>query len=167
MTIEAYRGQARYRAKQAARMVSLDPRVRGLVGQPSFARISTVEKIDTSGECWVWTGAINEAGYGRVGNRYVHRAVYEALVGPIPEGHHLDHLCRVTRCCNPDHLEPVTHLEHASRRPGWRTCKRGHDLKDPANVYVRRGGGVMCRPCRSRVRENNRLRKLGRESECT
>ena len=38
-------------------------------------------------------------------------------VGPIPDGREIDHLCRNHRCVNPDHLEPVTHLENMRRRP--------------------------------------------------
>lgn len=76
--------------------------------------------LDRSGECWVWTGALN-TGYGRVhvgpGRRsaYGHRVLYEMLVGPVPEGLDLDHLCRNRACCNPDHLEPVTRQENLLR----------------------------------------------------
>jgi hypothetical protein len=45
----------------------------------------------------------------------VHRDVYEQLVGPIPEGLVLDHLCRNRSCCNPAHLEPVTTAENVRR----------------------------------------------------
>lgn len=46
--------------------------------------------------------------------------MYELLVGPIPEGLTIDHLCRNTMCVNPDHLEPVTHRENLMRGVG---CK--------------------------------------------
>jgi hypothetical protein len=45
----------------------------------------------------------------------VHRHVYEELVGPIPEGLVLDHLCRETLCCRPSHLEVVTLAENSAR----------------------------------------------------
>lgn len=49
---------------------------------------------------------------------YAHRAMYEQEIGPIPEGLHLDHLCRQTKCIRPDHLEPVTHAKNLQRGNG-------------------------------------------------
>lgn len=74
-------------------------------------------------ECWMWTGAICGAprgkGYGHlnIGGRLVmaHRFAYELLVGPIPEGLVLDHLCREQYCVNPAHLEPVTQRTNVHR----------------------------------------------------
>jgi hypothetical protein len=65
--------------------------------------------------CWVWMAGVNTGGYGGYQQKMVHRLTYEALVGPIPQGLELDHLCRVKPCCNPDHLEPVTRRENALR----------------------------------------------------
>ena len=69
--------------------------------------------------CWRWTGSITNTGYGQVyahgAQHLVHRYTYSTLIGPIPEGMSLDHLCRVRACCNPDHLEPVTHAENMRR----------------------------------------------------
>lgn len=71
------------------------------------------------GPCWPWVGRQNRNGYGRVylkGQEPVaHRAVYECLVGPIPEGLVLDHLCRRRNCVAPLHLEPVTIQENTLR----------------------------------------------------
>lgn len=44
-----------------------------------------------------------------------HRWAYEFLVGEIPEGLTLDHLCRNKACVMPDHLEPVTQAENHRR----------------------------------------------------
>ena len=70
--------------------------------------------------CWVFGGAVDRYGYGsaRLKGRtfIVHRFVYDRLVGPIPDGMDLDHLCRQTRrCCNPAHLEPVEPSENSRR----------------------------------------------------
>jgi len=71
------------------------------------------------GSCWLWTAGKFPAGYGclGVGGKSVltHRFSYELLVGPIPEGLEIDHLCRVRACCNPSHLEPVTSAENVQR----------------------------------------------------
>lgn len=78
-------------------------------------------KVDKTGPggCWLWIGTINGAGYGtfRLNGETIgaHRAVYEHVVGPIPAGLHIDHLCRVRNCVNPEHLEPVTPSENIRR----------------------------------------------------
>lgn len=78
--------------------------------------------VDNPLGCWEWLASKNERGYGRVrdaerGEMKAHRAVYELLMGDIPEGMELDHLCRNPSCVNPDHLEPVTHRENMVRSP--------------------------------------------------
>lgn len=90
------------------------------------------EKVDKTDSCWLWTGTINK-GYGlfKVNGRTVraHRWAYEQMVGPIPHGLQLDHLCHTEnladclnadeclhrRCVNPAHLEPVTSRENVHR----------------------------------------------------
>jgi hypothetical protein len=107
-----------------------------------------VEKTET---CWNWLGALNDAGYGRIGYNakvgYAHRFAYELLVGPIPEGLTIDHLCRNRRCVNPDHLEPVTQGDNVRRRPFKTECKHGHAY-DEKNTYVLTNGRPACRKCR-------------------
>jgi hypothetical protein len=86
-----------------------------------ITRILERVHIDTRG-CWLYEGhlTLGSSGYGLIGvdrtNKVTHRLMYEELVGPVPEGLELDHLCCVTRCVNPDHLEPVTHAENCRRR---------------------------------------------------
>lgn len=60
--------------------------------------------------CWIWQRCLSgEYGQISVGGkmRQAHVVYYERHVGPIPEGRDLDHLCRVPRCVNPAHVEPV------------------------------------------------------------
>lgn len=75
--------------------------------------------VDRGPGCWVWRGARKQLGYGlyRVGAKLkqAHRVAYELMVGPIPDGLVLDHLCRNPECVNPAHLEPVTHQENIRR----------------------------------------------------
>lgn len=127
--------------------------------------------------CWLWNAASNWTGYGvfRVEtNRSVmaHRFSYENLVGPIPDGLELDHLCRVRCCCNPKHLEPVTRSEntrrgiaannglraHHNRRSAAPTCVHGHTFTGK-NVGFRKDGRRRCRECdRIRAEEIRRSR---------
>jgi nucleoside-diphosphate-sugar epimerase len=64
-------------------------------------------------------------GYVRVqtteGARYLHRVVWEAEKGPIPEDREIDHLCYERDCANTDHMELVTRRENNRRRRDHRT----------------------------------------------
>jgi hypothetical protein len=113
--------------------------------------------VELSAGCWRWTGALTSAGYGHVnvgGGKYrmAHVLIYEEVLGPIPDGLELDHLCRNHACVRPDHLEAVTHLENVRRgRAGWpeaaRTrCPRGHAYDEDNTKYYR--GMRYCRACR-------------------
>lgn len=103
-------------------------------------------QVQKSEGCWLWLGKRDQKGYGTVRwkqqQKGAHRVSYEALVGPIPEGLTLDHLCRVRNCVNPAHLEPVTHRENVLRGTSIMAvnsrkthCLRGHELT-PENIYV-------------------------------
>jgi hypothetical protein len=122
-------------------------------------------KVAKTDGCWLWTASLNNKGYGefRFQGRtsLAHRVAYELLIGPIPEGLSLDHLCRNPRCVNPAHLEPVTHQENMRRTGPARIqahCLRGHELKEP-NLYVSRRGARSCRACALQRAHIQRLRK--------
>lgn len=93
-------------------------------GVPMSKRIDHLKHYDIAPSgCWVWRGAtVGRKGYGcirsRQGARMAHRFFYENLVGPIPDGLVLDHLCRNRLCVNPAHLEPVTDRENILRGEG-------------------------------------------------
>jgi HNH endonuclease len=78
------------------------------------------QKIRKSSECWDWTGYVAKDGYGSVWLKgkpvQAHIAVYSLLIGEVPAGLQLDHLCRNRGCVNPKHLEPVSKKENQRRR---------------------------------------------------
>jgi len=92
--------------------------------------------------CWLWFGAANKRGYGNIntGNGAftycAHRYFYIKLVGEIAEGVTIDHLCKTTRCVNPDHMEVVSLAEN-SRRGGlgrkWTASQRRKLMKHVRN----------------------------------
>ena len=116
--------------------------------------------------CWLFTGAKSQKGYGVVSRPptidgakqsiLAHRIIFEDEHGPIADGLELDHLCRNTMCCNPLHLEAVTHLENMARsstsaarkrRAALQThCKHGHELSG-ANLGINSAGNRYCRYC--------------------
>lgn len=116
------------------------------------------------GPCWLWLGSLKR-GYGvdqsvLRGSAYAHRRAYELVVGSIPDGLELDHLCRVTNCVNPTHLEPVTSAENKRREAyASSTCRRGHP-RTPENRY-RHGAGTECKPCVIAAREARLSRQQG------
>lgn len=111
------------------------------------------------GGCWAWNGRLDKDGYGRqfkVGSRTdntrrlvrPHRFIFSLLIGPIPEGLVIDHLCRNRACQNPFHMEPVTPLENHARglRAKALVCPKGHRIEGDNEAA---SGGIRCRICRN------------------
>lgn len=114
-------------------------------------------KVTKTETCWLWTGSSTKAGYGQftVNRKTImaHRYSYELVNGPIPEGLHMDHLCKVTSCVNPAHLEAVTPYVNLMRADNpsainkRRTkCKNGHPLSGD-NLAIRKNGNRKCIAC--------------------
>lgn len=146
---------------------------------PAGFRVPVADRLarlitKTAAGCWEWAGARDEQGYGRFklardGGRprwvRAHRWVYEQLVGQVPPGLQLDHLCRNRACVNPAHLEPVTNRINWLRGESpsavsYRTdtCTAGHPFT-PENTYIRpsRPNQRECRECK-RARRGRRPR---------
>lgn len=72
-------------------------------------------KVRKTNSCWIWTGCLNDSGYGITGigkinpnghqmNRRAHRVSWELVNGPIPEGFQVLHRCDIRNCVRPRHL---------------------------------------------------------------
>lgn len=132
------------------------------------------KKVAQEGECWRWVGAVRPGGHGafwyeqRV--QQAHRVAYLLMVGEIPPGLDLDHLCRNRWCVNPYHLEPVTRSENNRRGLigyGARDrCISGrHPIRGPEDYYVWSSGDRTCRECaKFQARKSHARRRAARDN---
>jgi len=124
--------------------------------------------------CWLLPKGDDGQGYIRVQDgshgervsRRAHRVFYEKIVGPIPVGLTIDHLCRNRACVRPKwagdpegHTEPVPHVVNVMRGEGLgvvnsrkMACPQGHALE-------RAGRRRFCRECKNEANRRLRHRK--------
>ena len=130
-------------------------------------------KVNRHPNCWLWTGARQNSGYGRFGlNKtnghkivWAHRFAWILANGlPSEPGLTVDHLCRNQSCVNPDHLEMVTaaeNLRRGAKRAPKTHCLRGHEF-NKANTYISlKRKYKTCRVCR---RDSRRLKRRAAKS---
>lgn len=115
--------------------------------------------------CWLWPGAHDKKGYGKLKQTTTHRIAYLAEIGDVPAGMTIDHLCKATWCCNPEHLRVLSRSENTSiARPGQHNrdkvkCPSGHPYDD-RNTFINNRGERICRECN---RANSRAFYLRRK----
>ncbi len=129
-----------------------------------LARFERHYSPEPNSGCWLWFGSRDHAGYGSVTidkrSHRSHRVAYEHFKGPIPVGLVLDHLCRVTSCVNPDHLEPVTCKVNLNRGI-HRNAVKAHCVRGHAFDRVDGRGSRRCKTCATLTQREYRRRKAG------
>ena len=123
------------------------------------------EKVDKSGDCWIWIGAKNGWGYGilsrgtGMGRVRAHRLSYELANGAIPDGLFVLHKCDNPPCVRPDHLfvgDHAANMQDMHRKDRGRSeyklneeCRNGHRYTPENTLAVNRSYGPSrtCRQC--------------------
>ncbi len=136
------------------------------------------EKVDASGECWLWLGCTTPLGYGRItrgaavdGSEYAHRVAWSLANGLIPEKKQVLHRCDTRSCCNPEHLylgTPADNMRDRDMRgrngqTNKTHCKHGHAFSKENTYYFPTRQYGMRRVCKECCRQR-RLNKRATES---
>lgn len=136
------------------------------------ARIFGRVNLDGYDDCWEWQGPLSRGGYGithlkSMSTVQVHRLSYSVMVGPIPTGLVIDHLCKNRKCVNPNHLEPVTDRENVYRanpsavqmNVDENRCANGHIYTDVKPEVDR---SRRCMTCRREAYKRYNSKREGR-----
>lgn len=136
------------------------------MNRKQIQRFQKFIELDLLTGCWLWKGCLTN-GYGifKINRKNVlaHRASFVHWNGDIPQGLEIDHLCRNRICCNPKHLESVTHKENVKRgnlgiiNKSKTHCKHGHEFNKD-NTIITKGGSRNCRICVYLQNTNSKLR---------
>lgn len=121
-----------------------------------------IPKVDTSGECWMWTASVNRQGYGNFTSNgkhlKAHRVAWElANSMKIPDDLVVMHTCDTPGCCRPTHLKLGTRKENnedmaakGRHGQGKKThCPKGHEYTSQNTYIIPTTGGRSCRKCGS------------------
>lgn len=95
--------------------------------------------------------SIGKTSNGEPIKRPTHRVAYELAYGPIPDGHHVDHICFTPACVQPLHLEAVSHWENFKRGRanvnGWfMSHRRDDELRIAAKLHASIPGSKVLGP---------------------
>ena len=136
-----------------------------------WSNVRFEDEVFQENGCMIWAGPGDRYGaFHRDGNQHrAHRWIYERLRGPITLGLQVDHLCRNTRCVNPDHMELVTGKENQLRSPisfgavnSRKThCVNGHEFTPENLRFERDGKKRVCVKCSIARKRAYRLRNPG------
>jgi hypothetical protein len=139
------------------------------MAQPRVPLAERLERyVVRTATCWLWYGAVTRTGYGRVNagapsrsNIAAHRAMYELLVGPIPEGMSLHHTCNVRRCVNPAHHVPMPIGANVllNAGPSANNARKTHCSRCGGPFAYRADGHRVCLPCKAKYQQQYFARK--------
>ncbi len=121
------------------------------------------------GNCHIWQGYLDKDGYGsfyfRKKLRRAHRVAYFMVVGDIPKGMVVDHICNNRPCVNPSHLRLLTPKANSldSRSIPAQNARKTHCPK--GHPYDRFYGQRYCSICEAA--KTKRLRAKWRAMDTT
>ena len=137
------------------------------MNRKQIQRFQKFIELDMLTGCWIWKGCLRN-GYGTVKQngkmQLAHRISFVHWNGEIKQGLEIDHLCRNKICCNPSHLEAVTHLENLKRgniglfNKNKTHCIYGHEFTKE-NTIIKQDGRRNCRTCINRLNREWRMRQ--------